>query len=351
MNRPITRLRLAGTLALAALASTAVHAFSPLPLISANQASDTVEQVAQTAEEEIERIDPTTGRGSLVVDPSLPTPYGITVEPLALEPFEPGLPPLQDEPGSVDDVTTLGSAPATDPLYGRRASRMISDPVVQSVPAPTQTRRTVTQEYPAESTPQTYSSLPPAPRVVTREVPMVSAPVVQDLPPEPRIAVNPQIPVSNDPFVIKSILPIEGTIRYGDWFWDESRAPASGKLVITVDLDARVISVFRDGHEIGTAVALLGTQKHPTPLGTFPILTKEKDNISEKYNNAPMPWTLRLTWDGIAIHGSPVINGYASHGCVGVPDPFAERLFAIASRGDKVVITRGKLVGMGDKLL
>ncbi|BDI60322.1 L,D-transpeptidase family protein [Qipengyuania nanhaisediminis] len=156
---------------------------------------------------------------------------------------------------------------------------------------------------------------------------------------------------SDDPFVIKSILPIEGTIRYGEWFWDESRAPASGPIVMTVDLDARVISVFRDGHEIGTAVALLGTQSHPTPLGTFPILTKERDNVSEKYNNAPMPWTLRLTWDGIAIHGSPVMNGYASHGCIGVPDPFAEKLFAIAKRGDKVVITRGKYIELGDRIL
>lgn len=156
---------------------------------------------------------------------------------------------------------------------------------------------------------------------------------------------------SNDPFVIKSILPIEGTIRYGDWFWDESAAPTTGKLVITVDLDARVISAFRNGHEIGTAVALLGTRSHPTPLGTFPILTKEKDNVSEKYDNAPMPHTLRLTWSGIAIHGSPVLNGYASHGCVGVPDEFAAKLFAAAKRGDKVIITRGKMVSLGDKVL
>ena len=155
---------------------------------------------------------------------------------------------------------------------------------------------------------------------------------------------------SNDPFVVKSILPIEGTIRYGEWYWDETRGPEKGKLVMTVDLDARVISVFRDGHEIGTAVALLGTQKHPTPLGSFPILTKEKDNISEKYNNAPMPWTLRLTWDGIAIHGSPVLNGYASHGCIGVPDEFAEKLFAIAKRGDRVIITRGETLALGDKI-
>ena len=177
----------------------------------------------------------------------------------------------------------------------------------------------------------------------------IASEVVQPLP----TAVPSPIPAaisSNDPFVIKSILPIEGSIRYGDWFWDEGAAPKVGKLIITVDLDARVISAFRDGHEIGTAVALLGTRSHPTPLGTFPILTKEKDNVSEKYNNAPMPHTLRLTWDGIAIHGSPVLNGYASHGCVGVPDEFAAKLFAVAKRGDKVVITRGKMVGVGDKV-
>ncbi|TAD77174.1 MAG: L,D-transpeptidase [Sphingomonadales bacterium] len=185
---------------------------------------------------------------------------------------------------------------------------------------------------------------------------MISQEVVQPLPAATApVAVAAPAPIaalaSRDPFVIKSILPIEGSIRYGDWFWDESAAPRSGTLVITIDLEARVISAFRDGHEIGTAVALLGTQAHPTPVGTFPILTKEKDNVSEKYNNAPMPWTLRLTWDGIAIHGSPVMNGYASHGCIGVPDEFAAKLFAAAKRGDKVIVTRGKMVGIGDKVL
>lgn len=179
---------------------------------------------------------------------------------------------------------------------------------------------------------------------------MIAMPVVQPLP-AAAPAPTPVALASNDPFVIKSILPIEGTIRYGDWFWDESAAPRTGKLVITVDLEARVISAFRDGHEIGTAVALLGTQSHPTPLGTFPILTKERHNVSEKYNNAPMPWTLRLTWDGIAIHGSPVMNGYASHGCIGVPDEFAAKLFAATKRGDKVIVTRGKMIGIGDKVL
>ncbi len=157
--------------------------------------------------------------------------------------------------------------------------------------------------------------------------------------------------VDDGRLVIKRILPINGPIKYGEWHWDDEGVP-DGPLVMTVDLDARVISVFRGGYEIGAAAVLLGTDTHPTPLGVFPILTKERHNVSEKYNNAPMPWTLRLTWDGIAIHGgSTVENGYASHGCVAVPDELAARLFAIAKKGDKVIITRGKQAGIGSPLI
>jgi lipoprotein-anchoring transpeptidase ErfK/SrfK len=55
-----------------------------------------------------------------------------------------------------------------------------------------------------------------------------------------------------------------------------------------------------------------------------------------------MPYTLRLTNDGVAIHGNNVLEGYASHGCVGVPLEFARRLFAEARVGDEVFILRYK---------
>ena len=268
---------------------------------SASEAADSAEQLAKETEDAIRAIDPTTGEDSKVVDPSSTTPYEVqTTDEESPERFEPGLPPLAE-----DELGSVPIAPGETPAASEPEIRMVSNPTVQELPAPKPTTR--------------------AP-VASRNV------------------------AANDPFVIKSILPVGGTIKYGESFWDESRAPKTGKLVITVDLNARIISVFRDGHEIGTAVALLGTKQHPTPVGRFTILTKEKDNVSEKYNNAPMPWTLRLTWSGIAIHGSPVINGYASHGCVGVPDEFAEKLFRVAKKGDVVVITRGGLIGVGDKI-
>jgi len=173
---------------------------------------------------------------------------------------------------------------------------------------------------------------------------MIAEPVVQPVPPK-------DDPAKDNPFFIKRILPITGPIKYGEWHWDDEGV-ADGPLVMTVDLDARVISVFRGGYEIGAAAVLLGTDDHPTPLGIFPILTKERHNVSEKYNNAPMPWTLRLTWDGIAIHGgSTVENGYASHGCIGAPDGFMAKVYEIAAKGDKVIITRGKRIGVGDPII
>ena len=301
------------TFRLAAIAAFALGAGTLAAQTPTDEAANRAVEVAAEAENAIRAIDPTTGGASLVIDPSLPQPYRAPVE----DDYE-SLPELPPAPAALSTGLTQAPQLAVATSFG------FDDVTYGTVSAP-------------EAAPEAAV----APRGPAAR--MISNPQVQDVP-QP-------VALSNDPFTIKSILPISGTIRYGEWFWDESRAPKNGKLVITVDLDARVISVFRDGHEIGTAVALLGTTRHPTPLGTFPILTKEKDNVSEKYNNAPMPWTLRLTWDGIAIHGSPVMNGYASHGCIGVPDPFAEKLFAIAKRGDKVVITRGQMIGIGDKIM
>ena len=51
-----------------------------------------------------------------------------------------------------------------------------------------------------------------------------------------------------------------------------------------------------------------------------------------------MPFMLRLTGDGVAIHASNVRQGWATHGCIGVPPDFARKLFSATARGDMVVI-------------
>ena len=151
------------------------------------------------------------------------------------------------------------------------------------------------------------------------------------------------LPVDPHALVVKSILPIEAPFRHGDYVWDESRAPTAGPIIITVDLKAQTLSVFRAGHEIGAAVILYGADDKPSPLGAFPITQKKADHVSTLYN-APMPYMLRLTSDGVAIHGSDVQWGRATHGCIGVPTPFARKLFAVAKLGDMVIITNGKML-------
>jgi hypothetical protein len=166
----------------------------------------------------------------------------------------------------------------------------------------------------------------------------------------PQAAPNPPAKPRDERFVIKRILPINGPIKYGEWHWDD-RGVAEGPIVITVDLEARVLSVFKGGYEIGATAVLLGTQEKPTPLGVFPVIWKKKDHYSSIYDNAPMPFTHRLTNDGIAIHGTLVEKGYASHGCIGVPDDFARKLYDVTKLGDQVYITRGKKIGQGDSLI
>ena len=131
-------------------------------------------------------------------------------------------------------------------------------------------------------------------------------------------------------------LTLDRPLRHGDYAWDETGAPA-GRIRILVDLGRQTLFVFRGNHEIGRAVILYGTDEQPTPLGTFPIIEKDIDHVSNLYE-AIMPYMLRLTNDGIAIHGSNVRYGWASRGCIGVPDEFAALLFAQARLGDEVTV-------------
>jgi len=140
---------------------------------------------------------------------------------------------------------------------------------------------------------------------------------------------------------VKSLLDVPQPMTYGQFVWND-RGVAPGPVWVRVDLGSQILSVFRSGHEIGTAVILYGTDGLPTPTGSFPILAKLKDHRSATYGDAPMPYTLRLTGDGVSIHGSNVRWGFATHGCIGVPKAFAARLFDAVSTGDEVLIVSGK---------
>lgn len=175
------------------------------------------------------------------------------------------------------------------------------------------------------------------------------APARQASPPAPIAAAAPALP---DPdFTVRRILDIPGPLKMGEHHWDESGAPAEGPVVITVDLEAGVLSIFRSGYEIGAAAILYGRDDKPTPLGAFPISEKDADHVSNLYGS-PMPYMLRMTNDGISIHGSDsVAPGFATHGCVAVPNAFAKKLFGATKLGDVVIVTRGERLDMGEAIV
>ena len=138
------------------------------------------------------------------------------------------------------------------------------------------------------------------------------------------------------PASTKSVMRIERQMRHGQYEWQDDIG--EGPLAVRVDLKRQLVSAYRDGHEIGAAVILYGAEGLDTPTGQFPILRMSETYHSRTYDNAPMPYSLWLTNDGVALHGSRVEGGRATHGCVGVPVGFAEKLFAVAKVGDVVEI-------------
>ena len=170
--------------------------------------------------------------------------------------------------------------------------------------------------------------------------------------PAPVLAASAPAQAAADPdFTVRRILDIPGPLKMGEHHWDESGAPADGPVVITVDLEAQVLSIFRGGYEIGAAAILYGRDDKPTPLGAFPITQKKAKHVSNLYGS-PMPYMMRMTNDGISIHGSDsVAPGFATHGCVAVPVAFAKKLFEAAKLGDVVIVTKGKRLEMGEPIV
>lgn len=126
-------------------------------------------------------------------------------------------------------------------------------------------------------------------------------------------------------------------LKPGDWVWAPQIA-AEGPVTVLVDLTTQLATVYRNGVAIGVSTVSTGKPGHETPTGVFQILQKDADHRSSTYNNAPMPYQQRLTWDGVALHAGGLPGYPESHGCVHLPYAFAQQLFKITSMGGTVVV-------------
>ena len=125
----------------------------------------------------------------------------------------------------------------------------------------------------------------------------------------------------------------------GEWVWGGDDR-AMGPMAAVVSLTEQRAYVYRNGLLVAVSTVSTGKPGHETPTGVFTILQKDRDHHSSKYNNAPMPYQERLTWDGVALHAGGLPGYPESHGCVHLPTEFARRLFDATTMGMVVVIAK-----------
>lgn len=113
----------------------------------------------------------------------------------------------------------------------------------------------------------------------------------------------------------------------------------SGPLHIIVSIDKQRATLFADGKPFANAPISTGTASHPTPTGIFSVIQKNKHHVSNLYD-APMPYMQRITWSGVAMHTGPLPGYAASHGCVRLPNEFAQMLWKATKIGARVIIAK-----------
>ena len=114
----------------------------------------------------------------------------------------------------------------------------------------------------------------------------------------------------------------------------------SGPMFFVVSIGGQHVSVYSSDGLLAREPISTGMPGHPTPMGIFNILGKERLHHSNIYSGAPMPFMQRITWSGVAMHEG-VLPGYpASHGCIRLSHDFAQRMFGLTQGNERVIITR-----------
>src|SRR6266853_1604619 len=121
----------------------------------------------------------------------------------------------------------------------------------------------------------------------------------------------------------------------------EGAAPrvAGEPIMAIVSIKSQKVTIYDADGWVLRAPVSSGTAGRETPAGVFSVVEKDKDHRSSLYDDAWMPHMLRITWNGVALHGGPLPGYAASHGCVRMPFGFAEKLFSDVPIGTRVVIS------------
>jgi lipoprotein-anchoring transpeptidase ErfK/SrfK len=123
----------------------------------------------------------------------------------------------------------------------------------------------------------------------------------------------------------------------------ETAVNPQGPLIIAVSINNQQVKIYDANGFFAEAPVSTGMRGHPTPMGVFSVIQKQRLHHSNIYSGAPMPFMQRITWSGVAMHAG-VLPGYpASHGCIRMPPAFAVRMYNWTKMGARVFVTPGEI--------
>ncbi len=111
---------------------------------------------------------------------------------------------------------------------------------------------------------------------------------------------------------------------------------------IVVDLTEQKAYAIEDGIIVFEGRISSGKPGRETPNGEFTITQKKRHHKSNLWpkpdGGAKMPYMMRLTNSGIAMHLGYVPNKPASHGCIRLKKGFAQKMYSWAKVGIYVYV-------------
>jgi len=111
---------------------------------------------------------------------------------------------------------------------------------------------------------------------------------------------------------------------------------------IMVNLSEQKAYAIEDDYVLFEGRISSGKPGRETPEGEFRILQKKRYHTSNLWpkpkGGAKMPYMLRLTNSGIAMHLGYVPNKAVSHGCIRLKQGFAQEMFSWAKVGTRVYV-------------
>jgi hypothetical protein len=116
---------------------------------------------------------------------------------------------------------------------------------------------------------------------------------------------------------------------------------SKGVLQIVVSIGSQHVTLYSNGARVAQGPVSTGTPGHPTPMGVFSIIQKDRYHHSNLYGNAPMYYMQRITWSGSAMHEGVLPGHAASHGCIRLSHGFAAALWPTTKLGARVIVARG----------